>query len=165
VAVARAEPWLRQRQVEGADEVLVITGRGNQSAAGFSVVRQAVIRLLHSLKRRGVVAGHSEHTPGSFVVTLAPVSALWEAPKRRRESSAAPPATPPSLEDLDEESRHMLRDLAERALEGLGIKDTATFLRGEMLRQFSAVASTIGDVPAREAKLRAALRAALEQHE
>jgi hypothetical protein len=27
------------------------------------------------------------------------------------------------------------------------------------------VASTIGDVPAREAKLRAALRAALEQHE
>jgi hypothetical protein len=165
VAIARAEPWLRQRQVEGAEEVLVITGRGNQSAAGFSVVRQAVIRLLHSLKRRGVVAGHAEHTPGSFVVTLAPVSALWESPKRRRESSVAAAATPPSLEDLDEETRRMLRDLAERALDGLGIKDTETFLRGEMLRQFSAVASTIGDVPAREAKLRAALRAALEQHE
>jgi len=169
VAVARAEPWLRQRQVEGVEDVLIITGRGNQSAAGFSVVRQATIRLLHSLKRLGVVAGHAEHTPGSFVVTLAPVSALWESPKRRREAGAAAapasPPTPPSLEDLDEETRRMLRDLAERALEGLGIKDTATFLRGEMLRQFSAVASTIGDVPGRESKLRAALRAALDQHE
>lgn len=165
-AVARAEPWLRQRQVESVDEVLVITGRGNQSAAGFSVVRQATIRLLHSLKRRGVVAGHVEHTPGSFVVTLAPVSALWESPKRRREPDAPVPApTPPSLEELDEETQRMLRDLAERALEGLGIKDTEPFLRGEMLRQFSALASTVGDVPAREAKLRAALRAALEQHE
>jgi hypothetical protein len=166
VAVARAEPWLRQRQVEGVEEVLIITGRGNQSAAGFSVVRQATIRLLHSLKRRGVVAGHAEHTPGSFVVTLAPVAALWESPKRRRETSApAAPPTPSSLEDLDEETRRMLRDLAERALEGLGIKNTETFLRGEMLRQFSAVASTIGDVPARESKLRAALRSALDQHE
>ena len=165
-AVARAEPWLRQRQVEGVEEVLIITGRGNQSAAGFSVVRQAALRLLHSLKRRGVVAGHAEHTPGSFVVMLAPVSALWESPKRRREAAApAAPPTPPSLEDLDEDTRRMLRDLAERALEGLGIKDTAAFLRGEMLRQFSAVASTIGDVPARESKLRAALRAALDQHE
>jgi hypothetical protein len=165
-AVARAEPWLRQRQVEGVEEALIITGRGNQSVAGFSVVRQATIRLLHSLKRRGVVSGHAEHTPGSFVVTLAPVSALWESPKRRREASAPDaPITPPTLEDLDEETQQMLRDLAERALEGLGIKDTATFLRGEMLRQFSAVASTIGDVPARESKLRAALRAALDQHE
>lgn len=166
VAVARAEPWLRQRQVEGVDEVLVITGRGNQSAVGFSVVRQAVIRLLHALKRAGVVAGHSEHTAGSFVVTLAPVSALWEWPKRRRDTAAPPELkAPPSLDDLDEESRRMLRDLAERALEGLGVKDTANFLAGEMLRQFSAIASTIGDVPGRESRLRAALRAALEQHE
>jgi hypothetical protein len=165
VAVARAEPWLRQCQVEGAEEVLVITGQGNQSAAGFSVVRQAVLRLLHSLKRRGVVAAHSEHTAGSFVVRLAPLSALWQSPKRRRDLSVAAPAPPPSLEDLDEESQRMLRELAERALEGLGVKDAASFLRGEMLRQFSAVASTIGDVPARETKLRAALRAALEQHE
>src|SRR5262252_4615910 len=72
-AIARAEAWLRQQQVENVDEVLVITGRGNNSEAGVSVVREAVIRLFHVLKRRGVVLGHQEHTPGSFVVTLAPV--------------------------------------------------------------------------------------------
>ena len=76
--------WLRQQQVDRADEVLIITGRGNNSDDGVSVVREAVIRLLHALKRRGVVDGHEEHTPGSFVVTLAPVSALWESPKRNR---------------------------------------------------------------------------------
>src|SRR4051794_3816358 len=81
-AVARTEAWLRQQQVERAEEVLIITGRGNQSEGGVSVVRDAVIRLLLVLKRRGVVRGHDEHTPGSFVVTLADVSALWESPKR-----------------------------------------------------------------------------------
>ncbi len=166
-AVARAEPWLRQCQVDGADEVLIITGRGKHSAAGFSIVRQATIRLLYALKRSGVIAGHAEHTPGSFVVTLAPLSALWETPKRRRGRAPQPepPATPPSLDDLDADSRRILRDLAERALEGLGIKDTTPFLHGEMLRQFSAIAATIGNVPTRHARLRAALREALDQHE
>ena len=112
------------------------------------------------------MTGHEEHTPGSFVVTLAPVSALWESPKRNRGRGVAPPPpTPPSLDDLDDESRTLLRDLAERALEGLGVKDTATFLQGEMLKQFGAIAASIGDRPGREARLKAALRAALDQHE
>ena len=59
----------------------------------------------------------------------------------------------------------MLRNLAERALEGLGLKDTATFLQGEMLRQFGAIAATVGDAPGREDRLRTAIRAALDQHE
>ena len=165
-ATARTESWLRQQQVDRADEVLIITGRGNQSDDGVSVVREAVIRLLHVLKRRGVIAGHEEHTAGSFVVMLAPVSALWESPKRNRGRGVAPPPpTPPSLEDLDEETRIMLRNLAERALEGLGLKDTSTFLQGEMLRQFGAIAATVGDAPDREARLRVAIRAALDQHE
>lgn len=166
VAVARTEAWLRQLQVDRADEVLVITGRGNQSPTGVSVVREAVIRLLHVLKRRGVVTGHEEHTPGSFVVKLAPVASLWESPRRNRgRGVAAPPPTPPSLDELDADSRAMLRDLAERALEGLGVKDTAPFLQEEMLKQFGAIAASIGDQPAREARLRTALRAALDQHE
>src|SRR5689334_3336067 len=70
-AVIRTEAWLRQHQIDRTDEVLIITGRGNQSIGGVSVVREAVIRLLHTLKRRGVVTGHQEHTPGSFAVTLA----------------------------------------------------------------------------------------------
>ena len=165
-ATARAEAWLRQQQVERAVEVLIVTGRGNQSEGGVSVVREAVVRLLHVLKRRGVITGHEEHTPGSFIVTPAPLSALWESPRRNRgRGIAPPPKTPPSLDDLDDDTRTMLRDLAERALEGLGLKDTATFLQGEMLRQFGAIAATVGDAPGREVRLRTAIRAALDQHE
>lgn len=165
-AAARTEAWLRQRQVDRAEEVLIITGRGNQSEGGVSLVRDAVVRLLHVLKRRGVITGHQEHTPGSFVVTPAPLSALWESPRRNRGRGIAPaPATPPSLGDLDEDTRVMLRNLAERALEGLGLKDTAPFLQGEMLRQFGAIAATVGEAPGREDRLRAAIRAALDQNE
>jgi hypothetical protein len=129
-------------------------------------VREAVIRLFHVLRRRGVVAGHQEHTAGSFVVMLAPVSALWESPKRNAGRGVAPPPkTPPSLDDLDADTKLMLRDLAERALEGLGVKDTTDFLQGEMLKQFGAIAASIGDGPEREKRLRDAVRAALDQHE
>ena len=165
-AATRAEAWLRRQQIERADEVLIITGRGNQSDGGVSVVREAVIRLLHALKRRGVVAGHEEHTPGSFVVKLAPVSALWESPKRNGGRGVAPPPrTPPSLDELDDDSRAMLRNLAERSLEGLGLKDTGSFLAGEMLRQFGAIAATVGDAPGREKRLEQAIRTALDQYE
>jgi hypothetical protein len=165
-ASKRAETWLRQQQMEKADEVLIITGRGNQSEGGYSVVREAVIRLFHALRRKGVIGGHQEHTPGSFVVTLAPVSALWESPKRNAGRGVEPaPATPPSLDDLDADTRLMLRNLAERALEGLGVKDTAAFLQGEMLKQFGAIAASVGDAPGRDARLKAAVRAALDQHE
>lgn len=165
-ATGRADSWLRQQQVEKAGEVLIITGRGNNSERGYSVVREAVIRLLHVLRRRGVVSTHQEHTSGSFVVTLAPVSALWESPKRNAgRGVAASPRTPPSLDELDADSRQLLRNLAERALEGLGIKDTAEFVPGEMLKQFGAIARSIGDAPGREDRLRRAIRAALDQHE
>ena len=165
-AEARTEAWLRQRQVDRAGEVLIVTGRGNQSEGGVPVVREAVQRLLLVLRRRGVVSGHREHTPGSFIVTLAPVQALWEAPRRNRGRGAAPlAATPPSLDELSAETRAMLRDLAERSLEGLGVKDTAGFVQGEMLRQFGAIAAAIGEGPDRETRLAAAIRAALDQHE
>jgi len=165
-ATARTDAWLRQQQVDRAGEVLIITGRGNGSADGVPVVREAVIRLLHVLKRRGVVQAHEEHTPGSFIVTLADVTALWESPRRNRGRGVAePPTTPPSLDDLDAETRILLRNLAERALEGLGIKDTAAFLQGEMLKQFGAIAASVGDAPGRERRLRAAVRVALDQYE
>jgi hypothetical protein len=165
-AVSRTEAWLRQQQVDRAGEVLIITGRGNQSEGGVSVVRDAVIRLLLVLKRRGVVSGHDEHTAGSFVVKLADVSALWESPRRNRgRGLAPPPPTPPSLDELSPDVRIMLRNLAERALEGLGVKDTATFLQGEMLKQFGAIAASVGDAPGREDRLRAAIRVALDQYE
>ncbi|HEY4304073.1 MAG TPA: hypothetical protein VGM82_06380 [Gemmatimonadaceae bacterium] len=164
-ATTRTESWLRQQQVDRADEVLVITGRGNNSEGGVSVVREAVIRLFHALKRRGVVTSHDEHTAGSFVVKLAPISALMEAQKRTTIAPPPPPATPPSLDELDAETRLNLRNLAERALEGVGIKDTAEFLQGEMLKQFGAIAKQVGDAPGREERLRKAVRATLDQYE
>jgi hypothetical protein len=131
-----------------------------------SVVRERVIALLRTLKRRGVVTGHQEHTPGSVVATIAPVSALWDSPRRNRERGAVFVApTPPTLESLDADTKTMLRNLAERSLEGLGVKDTASFLQGEMLRHFGAIAATIGDGPGREQRLRSAIQLALAQYE
>lgn len=171
-AVARAEAWLRQQQVQltsrDADaEVLIITGRGNNSAGGVSVVRSAIEGLIHRLKQRGVVAGYREHTPGSFVVVLAPVHALWSPPTHAPAREApAPPPDPPSLEALDGETRVLLRQLAERSLEQLGVRgDRDRFVEGEMVRQFSALAATLAADRQREDLLRAAIRRALEQYD
>src|SRR6266576_1409749 len=81
----RAEAWLRERQVGGGRDVLIITGRGNQSPGGISPVREGIVSLLPSLRRRGVVKEWKEHTSGSFVIRLAPISSLLDAPRRRRE--------------------------------------------------------------------------------
>jgi hypothetical protein len=162
-AARRAELWLRQKQVEQAEQVLVITGRGNNSEGGVSRVREAIIRTLHTLKRGNVVAGHAEHTAGSFVVTLAPISALVEAPKRRRETPPPPPA-PPSLDALDEETRYLLRGLAENALDHLGVRDRGAFLEAEMLRQFGVLAAAVPPGPDRERRLRDAIRRAMDEY-
>jgi hypothetical protein len=168
-ATRRAEAWLRQQQIAQTGDVLVITGRGKGSAEGVSVVREAVIRLLHSLKRKGVVASHVEHNPGSFVVTLAPMHELLEAPRRlrdtRSERTSPSPASPPSLDALDPETRDLLRDLAERALDHLGVHDRGPFLDGEMLRQFSVLAAAIPNGVDRERQLREAIRRAMEAYD
>lgn len=165
-ATKRAESWLRQAQVARAGEVLIITGRGRGSEGGVSVVREAISALLHVLRRRGVVREFREHTAGSFVVTLAPIADLWEAPRRKRDRGKPDPTDEaPSLQGLDETTRVLLRNLAERALEGLGVKDTAEFIEAEMARQFSAIAASIGSERDDDASLRDAIRAALEQHE
>ena len=165
-ATARTEAWLRQAQVDSAAEVLIVTGRGNNSEGGVAVVRESVVKLLHQLKRRGVVAGFQEHTAGSFVVSLAPIRMLWEAPHRKNGRGPKPPApTPPSLDALDADTRALLRELAERSLYELGIRDTEAFLDGEMLRQFSAIARSIEQGSQREQRLRAAIRAAVEQRD
>ena len=165
-ATKRAEAWLRQAQVAQAGEVLIITGRGRGSDAGVSVVREAVHALLHVLRRRGVVREFGEHTAGSFVVTLAPIAELWEAPRRKRDRGhQEQPDRSASLQGLDDETRALLKNLAERALEGLGVKDTSEFIEGEMARQFSAIAASIGAERDDDITLREAIRSALDQHE
>lgn len=172
-AVARAEAWLRQQQVQhsggdGPAEVLVITGRGNNSEGGVSVVRSAIEGLIHRLKQRGVVQRHEEHTAGSFVVTLAPVKELWTAPAPRQTVAEPPPSDPPALDALDRETRRLLRQLAERSLEQLGVRgDRDRFIEGEMVRQFSALSATLAATGSgeREKFLRAAIRRALEEYD
>lgn len=165
-AARRAESWLREQHMQRAGEVLVITGRGNSSPGGRSVVREATQRVLHELRRKGVVARFTEHTPGSFAVALAPVSALFEAARRRREKEPLPaPATPPTLRSLEPETREALRALAECSLHALGVVDRTPFIQGEMLKLFGTLASSIGEGPERERRLRAAIAAAMEEYD
>ncbi len=163
-AVTRAEHWLRERQLGGAGEVLVITGRGRNSPGGISLVREAVHRLLVSLRRRGVVGEIVQHTPGSFVVQLAPLKALREAASRRRERAPPPrAATPGELAGLGEDTRELLQRLARRSLEELGVRDVEPFLAREMVAQLALFVAGTPDGPARERRLQTALQRALAE--
>jgi len=160
----RTEAWLRERQISRVAEVLVITGRGNQSPNGVSVVREAILSLLPSLRRRGVVSEWKEHSPGSFVVKLGSISSLLEAPRRRRDRTpSAPPANPESLKDLDRSTLELLRRLAIRSLESLGIRKPDKFVEAEMLSKFHSLAAGINPGVEGETRLREAIKAALDQ--
>jgi len=160
----RAEAWLRERQVSGVSEVLVITGRGNQSPGGVSAVRTALLGLLPALRRRGVVAEWREHSPGSFVIKLGSIASMLAAPRRKRdrESQNVPP-DPQALTALDATTLKLLRRLAIRSLESLGVRDYDQFVDAEMLTKFSSLACCIPPGEGSEAKLRDAISAALEQ--
>lgn len=160
----RAEAWLRERQISRASEVLLITGRGNQSPGGVSAVRTAIASLLPSLRRRGVVAEWREHSPGSFVVKLASISALLDAPRRKRDRGAKETVPDPhALQALDDSTLSLLRTLAQRSLESLGIREWEKFLEEEMLSKFHSLAASITPGPEGEARLREAIAAALDQ--
>ncbi|MBW7932008.1 MAG: Smr/MutS family protein [Gemmatimonadaceae bacterium] len=159
-AEQRAEAFLRERQVAGAREVLVITGRGHQSEDGIPVVRPAVAARLAVLRRRGVVAEWAEHTAGSFVVVPAPVRALFEVPRRTRgPQERVVPAAP--VTGLDGDTQALLRRLAVRSLEHLGAYPADALVESEMQRQFSLLSASVPDGPDREAQLRAAVMRAL----
>jgi len=161
-AVAQAESWLRERQMARAGEVLVITGRGNSSEGGVSPVRTAVGRLLTQLRRRGVITAIQEHTPGSYVVRLAPVAALLDAARRKRELEPRPRRDPAALSGLEAETRALLRRLAERSLEMLGGgRLDGRFVTDEMIRQFAVLAPGIPEGPDRDVRLREAIENAL----
>ena len=157
----RVESWLRERQVAGAREVLVITGRGNSSEDGHSVVRESVGKLLRTLRRQGVVEDSTQHTPGSFVVVLAPVRRLWEAPRRKKDTPRPAPEAA-NMPGLEPETALLLRDLATRSLGALGIREPSSFLEREMATQFAALLRGLPDGGDREARLRDAIRRALD---
>jgi len=162
-AARRVDAWLRQHQVQKSPELLVITGRGNKSEAGVAVVREATIRMFHELRRKGVVEAFEEHTPGSFVVTLAPVAAMLDAAKRRSEPDVAAATAPPTLAALDEKNLEALRVLAERSLDALGIRERGPFVESEMVRLFGILAPGVGNGPERDAQLRIAIQRAMSE--
>jgi hypothetical protein len=160
----RAEQWLRERQVSRAGKVLIITGRGNSSPDGVSPVREGVKALFPSLRRRGVVSEWKEHSPGAFVVTLAPISAVLEAPRRKRHPEEhLVKNAPASLEGLEKTTVDLLRRLAQRSLEQLGARTPEKFIEAEMLSRFSALAGGVQPGADGEQRLREAIIAALEQ--
>ena len=142
-ASRRVESWLRSKQVELTGEVLIITGRGAGSPGGIPVVKESTERVLHRLKRAGVIQAFGEDTPGSFVVELAPLRSLLEAPARRRSTRSPAPRQQSSIHGLRPETRDKLHYLATRAIDALGVKKpTEKQIDTEMERQFSMIART-----------------------
>jgi hypothetical protein len=162
-AEARCEAWLRERQVAKSEELLVITGRGINSWDGESVVRETIARLLGSLRRRGVVESWHEHTPGSFVVSVAPIRSLREAPRRLRERRSITP-DPIALRGLAPATRARLRELAHLALGQLGIRDPELFLEDEMVAQLREIGRGVPSGPDRERRLIDAIERAIEEY-
>jgi hypothetical protein len=168
-AVRRAEPWLRERQMARAGEVLIITGRGHGSPGGIAAIKPAVDTLLARLTRAGVVARVRAHTPGSVAVELAPIQALFATRRRaRHRDEEVEPTMPEGLDALDAETREELQLLATYSLSQLGVPATPEFVRDEMLRQFSILVRGMrADEPERERRLRfliSAARAAFEDN-
>ena len=166
-AVGRCEAWLRERQAAGAREVLVVTGRGERSVDGVSVVRQGVLELLGSLSRRHVVAGYREHTAGSFVVELQPFAELHAA-RRAAPPPPPPPPDPRTLAALSAETRDRLRVLAVTHMQQLGAHSpTRQMVEAEMLAWFERLAPAAlraagvegGEVRDRGGRLRTGARA------
>lgn len=162
-ARARTETWLRARQVMNADEVLVITGRGNQSAGGVGIVRREILAMMPSLRRRGIVTSWKEHSPGSIVVKLAPTTALFSAARRRRDNPARSPGETSVILGLDSQTMSMLRQLAIANLEALGVRNSDGFLKEEMTRIFSILSSAVPESERTESSLREAIRHAIEE--
>ena len=161
-AVERCDKWLREQQIRGAREVLIITGRGSHSVGGIAVIRQAVEKLLFSLRRRGVVGAHAEHNPGAFAVTLAPLRALSEAAARRRDPRRSSPDF--TFEGLSAETVSLLRDLAGRSLESLGVDPTEERVGDEMHRHLRILAPGLAGREI-EADLRAVIRRAIAEYD
>ena len=70
-----------------------------------------------------------------------------------------------SLTMLDADTRQLLRALAERSLDALGVRERGPFLEDEMLRLFGSLAAAIVKGEDRERALRRAIAAAMSDYD
>ena len=120
--------------------------------------------MLPALRRKGIVESWREHTPGSLVVKLAPVTSLLGVGKRRRDGQTPkPPIDLALLEGLSPETVSLLRQLAISSLSSLGIEATDSFVNKEMIRVFSTVIPSVPHGTDREEALRIAIISAIDE--
>jgi len=162
-ARARTETWLRARQVTKPEEVLIITGRGNQSSGGIGIIRKEILGMMPALRRRGIVESWREHSPGSLIVKLAPTSALFSAPKRRRGTERTETQVEAPLAGLEPGTVSMLKQLALRNLDALGVNHDTEFVQQEMQRIFSMLTNALPAGARSEESLRKSISNALEE--
>ncbi|SRR5881394_1027750 len=162
-AVRRADGWLREQQIGGSSEVLVITGRGSHSVDGVAIIRPAIGKLLSSLKRQGVVAAYREHNPGAYAVQLAPLRAMLEAPNRRGGRKRVPASV--AIDGLSKEANDLLRQLAERSLDALGVEVSEQRILDEMHRHLGAIVPSLGTSGDLDARLCSAISNAIADYD
>lgn len=120
--------------------------------------------MLPSLRRRGVVESWREHSPGSVLIKLAPVSVLLGVGRRRRDSAAPQPsASRKAVTGLRAETHRALRELALQNLAQLGIVATDDFIEKEMGRTFSMLLASVDGSRDTEAALHDAIVNALDE--
>jgi hypothetical protein len=89
---------------------------------------------------------------------------MLDAPRRKKDravSSEVP--SPRSLDALDPATVELLRQLAVRSLESLGVKDPRNFVESEMLAKFNLLAAGVAPGTEGEERLRRAIASALDQ--
>jgi hypothetical protein len=163
-AVRRTETFLREHQLRGSGEVLVITGRGSHSPDGIAVLRPEVEKLLFAMRRRGVVLSHQAVNPGAFAVQLAPIRSVVEAIPRAKDRRQRPRPYP-AVPGLGDATNALLRQLAERSLDELGVRPDARTLEDEMHRHLRALAPGLPGAQETDGALQKALRAALAEYD
>jgi hypothetical protein len=141
-AVERADRWLREHQINRTAEVLVVTGRGQGSVGGTPVLRPAIEKLLFALRRQGVVS---------------------DAPRRARDRSVAEPAA--DIHGLSTETIQLLRDLAERSLESLGVTPDARAIDDEMHRHLRLLARGLSSDADTNSQLQRAIRSLIADYD
>jgi len=89
------------------------------------------------------------------------MQSMIDAPRRRREP--APQPVPAGLAHLSGPTLSLLRELAERSLDALGVRDPEAFVEGEMERQLSAIRRAAPEQARDDGALRQILKQALDQ--